>query len=63
MQIFNKFDPCCFSIDSIDLLKNSMTTQMSKFESGTFDIIIDDTHNEHKISESIITLIINEISA
>ena len=61
VQIYNKFDPCCFAISSFDLFENSMIEYLSKFNSGNFDIIIDDTNNQHKISEYMINLIITEI--
>ena len=62
VQIYNKFDPCCFAISSFDLFENSMIEYLSKFNSGNFDIIIDDTNNQHKISEYMINLIITEIN-
>ena len=59
-QIFNKYDSCCFAVNSLDLFENSMKKYFSKFDSGNFDILIDDTHKQHKISNSISDFIIKK---
>ena len=60
-QVYNKFDPCCFAVDSLDYFEKSMTEYISKFNSGNFAIIIDDTIKQHNISEYTLDLIITEI--
>ena len=61
IQVYNKFDPCCFAVDSLDYFEKSMTEYISKFNSGNFAIIIDDTIKQHNISEYTLDLIITEI--
>ena len=62
IQIFNKFDPCCFagvvSSPYYDIIEKSIIP----LDSGNFEIILDDTHREHMISDSILNLIIEKIS-
>jgi len=63
-QIFNKFDPCCFSEDPRLILLEPINQKLS-YLSGNFEIWVDDTHKEHKISQSMHERILeslNEIS-
>jgi len=61
VQIFNKNDPCCFAgkttSNSYDAIRESITP----FENGNFEIIIDDTHNEHKISDYAYSFVIEKL--
>jgi len=59
VQIFNKFDPCCFSGD-YQIYEDDLKKIMQNFE-GEFDMIIDDTHKEHKISNFTLEYIKNSI--
>ena len=60
-QIFNKNDPCCFAGETYKIYHEPLKKFISKFDSGNFDIIIDDTHTEHKISENITEFIIQNL--
>jgi hypothetical protein len=59
VQIFNKFDPCCFAGDyriyEDDLKKIANNT------GGQFEMLIDETHKEHKISNFALEYIKNSI--
>ena len=61
IQIFNKYDSCCFAGNTSNYYKDLIQESISNLNSGNFDIIIDDTHFQHKISNSTIELIINKI--
>ena len=61
-QIFNKNDPCCFAGDTYKIYHEPLKKIVSKFDSGNFDIIIDDTHNEHIISDFSRKFIIEKLS-
>ena len=61
VQIFNKYDPCCFSGDSFTTYEDEIKNTLSKLKSGTFSVYLDDTHREHKISEYALNLIINNM--
>jgi len=51
IQIFNKNDPCCFSGNGYETYEFVIKDKMSQLGKGNFQIFIDDTHNEHKISD------------
>ena len=61
VQIFNKFDPCCFSGTLFENYENELNDILIKLNSGSFDIILDDTHKEHKISEYALELVLKKI--
>jgi len=62
IQIFNKNDPCCFSGSGYETYEFVIKDKMSQLGKGTFQILIDDTHNEHKISDHTLKLIYEMIS-
>ena len=61
IQFLNKYDPCCFSGESNILYKDIVEEFVAKLDGGKFDIIIDDTHKEHKISDFVLSKIIQEL--
>ena len=62
VQIFNKNDPCCFSGNGSDTYEFVIKDRLLQLGKGSFQIFIDDTHNEHKISEYVMSLIHEHIS-
>lgn len=61
VQIFNKFDPCCFSGDYFKTYDNKIKAQLSRLGKGNFEAYLDATHKEHKISEYALNLIYESI--
>ena len=61
IQIFNKNDPCCFSGNGYETYEFVIKDKMSQLGKGNFQIFIDDTHNEHKISKYVMSLIHEQI--
>ena len=61
LQIFNQYDPCCFSGTKSDRYKDIVKERINKLGSGNFDIFIDATHRKHQISDAAIQRILNEI--
>tara|TARA_Y100001960_G_C14704307_1_gene843495 strand:+ start:549 stop:1658 length:1110 start_codon:yes stop_codon:yes gene_type:complete len=61
IQIFNKFDPCCFDGDAFLSYEQEIKDIVNSFNDGFFEIYLDDTHKEHIISEHALEIIINEI--
>lgn len=61
-QIFNKNDPCCFSGNGYETYEFVIKDKISQLGKGNFQIFIDDTHNEHKISDTILEYIVKNIS-
>ena len=51
-QIFNVFDPCCFSGRAAMAYERSVQTVVKNIGLGRFDIWMDDSTFEHEISES-----------
>ena len=61
-QIFNKYDPCCFSGSLFNEYESKISNIVSKLNSGDFNVYLDDTHKEHKISEYAQELILEKIA-
>ena len=61
IQIFNKYDPCCFSGELFRTYENEVSDVVSKLDNGHFEIFLDDTHKNHKISENALEIIANSI--
>ena len=57
VQIFNKYDPCCFAGTLYKHYEYEVKQVVSDLNNGKFTIILDDTHNEHKISDYAVRLI------
>ena len=62
VQIFNKNDPCCFSGNGYETYEFVIKDKMLQLGKGNFQILIDDTHNEHKISDHTLRLVHENIS-
>ncbi len=61
IQIFNENDPCCFSGDPREINDKKIKSVLKDLGNGNYDIYVDDTHFEHKISEFALNIIQNEI--
>ena len=61
-QIFNKYDPCCFSGSLFNEYESKISNIVSKLNLGDFNVYLDDTHKEHKISEYAHELILEKIA-
>ena len=62
IQIFNKNDPCCYSGNGYETYEFVIKDKILQLGKGDFQIFIDDTHNEHKISDHILELVYKNIS-
>jgi hypothetical protein len=61
IQIFNKYDTCCFSGEFYKTYENEVKEVLSKLNSDHFDIFLDDTHRTHKISDRALEIIIQSM--
>jgi len=61
IQIFNKYDSCCFDGDPFLVYEEKIKKTLENFDEGYFEIYLDDTHKEHIISAHALEIIINEI--
>ena len=52
IQIFNKNDPCCFSGYGYESYEYFIDNKLAQLGKGSFQIFLDDTHNQHKISNT-----------
>jgi len=61
IQVFNKYDPCCFSGDIYLDYEPIISEKLSYLGPGSFQIFIDDSHNEHKISKNTLNFILKSL--
>ena len=57
VQIFNKNDPCCYSGIGYESYEFFIKDKLAKLGKGNFQILVDDTHSEHKISNTMLEYI------
>ena len=62
VQIFNKYDSCCFSGELYKSYKNEIQESINQLKKGHFDIFLDDSHKTHKISEYALKIIFDSIT-
>jgi hypothetical protein len=60
--IYNKYDPCCFQGEYAGMYKEQVQNIVKNVGHGSFDIQIDSSHTEHKISNMTLRAIIRELS-
>lgn len=58
VQIFNKYDPCCFSGELFTYYEKEVKHKLDTLDHGNFSVMLDDSHKEHKISDFILTEIL-----
>ena len=61
-QIFNENDPCCFSGTAAETFDYLIQEKLQDIGTGKFEIYIDKSHKEHKISEESLKLIIDRLN-
>jgi hypothetical protein len=50
MQIFNRYDSCCFNNTKGKLYETAVQKSVARCCSGRFDVMVDETHARHAIS-------------
>ena len=58
VQIFNKYDPCCFDAELYQSYEDEVKRTVSTLQKGKFEIYLDDSHKEHKISQNTLGVIL-----
>jgi len=61
IQFFNENDPCCFSGTAFESYGDLIKQKIDSLGQGNFEIYLDDTHNEHKISEYVLNKILEHL--
>lgn len=57
-QIYNKYDPCCFYGNNYRTFVAHVSEATNKIGQDSFRVYLDDTHREHKISQTVIEEVI-----
>lgn len=58
-QVLNEFDPCCFYGNRHTGYEHAVKSTIDALGSGHFDVISDDTHTQHTISDFVIEHVFN----
>ena len=61
VQIFNRFDRCCFAGTRGKLFESAIQEAISEIGAGRFMVLIDETHARHKISDFAIRVILSDM--
>ena len=61
LQVINQYDPCCFAGVKYQIYEKEVASLVSHLGKGEFEVYLDDTHKEHKISEHALRIIIKDI--
>ena len=61
LQILNKHDPCCFSGTKGESYKDIVKARVQQLGTGEFDLLLDDSHHKHMISNLAMSQILEEI--
>ena len=61
VQFFNKNDPCCYSGTLFESYIDVISQKVITLDHGNFTIYLDDTHDEHEISEYSLNKIIEHL--
>jgi hypothetical protein len=61
MQILNRYDPCCFSGTKYETYEDVVEARVDALGEGSFEVYLDDTHQEHQISDQAIEKILKDL--
>jgi hypothetical protein len=61
-QIINQFDSCCFAGIKWETYKDAVISRLHQLGMGEFDLFMDDSNHEHKISNVSMNRILEEIA-
>ena len=62
VQVLNKYDGCCYSGLDWETYASIIRDISSKLGGNGWDIFVDDSHADHKISINSLNFIINDIN-
>ena len=61
LQVLNEFDTCCFSGTGYMTYREVVKKRMQELGKGSYDVFLDSTHHEHKISEKAVEVILLDL--
>jgi len=62
LQILNQFDSCCFDGTGYTTYVDLIKSRINALESGNFDVFLDSSHREHKISNAALEVIFKDLN-
>jgi pimeloyl-ACP methyl ester carboxylesterase len=62
VQIFNRYDRCCYRNKKGLLYEAAVVDAIAKIGGGYFDVDIDETHADHKISDRSMAFVLNDMA-
>jgi hypothetical protein len=62
LQVVNKYDACCHGGIKYKTYKDVVKNVVSQLGKGSYDLLLDETHKEHKISEYTLQKIVKELN-
>lgn len=62
IQLLNANDPCCFTSGKWNYYKNNISSRVASLGGGRYDVVIDETHMKHEISDYMLDLIMADIA-
>ncbi len=62
-QIINKYDPCCFSGIKWKTYKDIVRARVDQLGEGEYDLFLDESHREHKVSPLAMKQILRELDS
>ena len=63
LQILNQFDSCCFAGIKWETYKDIIITRVQNLGAGEFDLYLDDSHDQHMISDPVMSVILAELNS
>jgi hypothetical protein len=61
LQIINRYDAMCFAGTKWETYKDIVRERVHELRAGEYDLFMDTTHREHKISEVAMSRILDEL--
>jgi hypothetical protein len=62
LQILNQYDSCCFDGTGYTTYVDLIKSRINALESGYFDVFLDSSHREHKISKAALEVIFKDLN-
>lgn len=63
LQVLNSTDPCCFSAELGQYFESSIVSKVNTLGHGQFNLFIDTTHDEHRVSPAAVHQIMSDLNS
>jgi len=61
MQVLNQFDECCYYGLGYQIYEQKVKSAVAALKKGSFEVLLDTTHHEHKLSDYSLKMIIHDL--